>query len=80
MGKVLKVIRSDNEFVTPAVTEWLQDHPDILILPSIAYEYDTIKKVERAIQTIDNSIIKMLDLPRSSPLQTTLGNGVYSCV
>ena len=67
-GKVLKVIRSDNEFVTDVVTEWLQNHPGIQILPSIPYEHDTVRKVERANQPIDNSITNMLDLPRNTHL------------
>ena len=67
-GKVLKVIRSDNEFVTAVVTDWLHDKRGIRILPFIPYEHDTVRTVERANQTIDNTITKMLDLPRNTHL------------
>ena len=63
LDKVLKVIRSDNEFVTAVVTDWLHDKRGIRILPSIPYEHDTVRTVERANQTMDNTITKMLDLP-----------------
>ena len=36
-GKVLKVIRSDNEFVIAVVTDWLHDKRGIRILPSIPF-------------------------------------------
>ena len=67
-GKVLKVIRSDNEFVKAVVTDWLHDKHGILILPSIPYEHDTVRTVQRANQTMDNTITKMLDLPRNKHL------------
>ena len=63
-GKVLKVIRSDNEFVTAVVTDWLHDKQGILILPSIPYEHDTVRTVERANQTMDSTI----NLPRNKHL------------
>ena len=62
-GKVLKVIRSGNEFVKAVVNDWLHDKHGIRILPSISYEHDTVRTVERANQTMDNTITKMLDLP-----------------
>ena len=67
-GKVLKVIKSDNEFVTAVVTDWIHNKQGIRILPSIPYEPDTVCIVERASQTMDNTITKMLDLPRNKRL------------
>ena len=67
-GKVLKVIRSDNAFGTAVVTDWLHYKRDIRILPSIPYEHDTVRTVEQANQTMDNTITKMLDLPRNTHL------------
>ncbi len=57
-GKVLRVIRSDNEFTKTVITEWLLDKPSIRLLPSIPYEHDTVRTVERANQTMDNTINK----------------------
>ena len=67
-GKVLKVIRSDNEFVTAVVTDWLHDKRGIRILSSIPYEHNTVRTAERANQTMDNTIAKMLDLSRNKYL------------
>ena len=67
-GKVLRVIRSDNEFTKTVITEWLLDKPGIRLLPSIPYEHITVRTVERANQTMDNTINKMLDLPRNKHL------------
>ena len=67
-GKVLRVIRSDNEFVAAVVTDWLHDKQGISILSSIPYEHDTVRTVERANQTMDSTITKMLDLPRNKHL------------
>ena len=67
-GKVLQVIRSDNEFTKNVITEWLLHKPGIRLLPSIPYEHDTARTVERANQTMDNTINKMLDLPRNKHL------------
>ena len=50
------------------ITEWLLDKPGIRLLPSIPYEHDTVRTVERANQTMDNTINKMLDLPRNKHL------------
>ena len=48
------------------VTDWLHDKREIRILPSIPYEHDdTVRTVERANQTMDNTITKILDLPRN---------------
>ena len=67
-GKVLKVIRSDNDFVTAVVTDWLHDKRGIRILPSIPYKHDTGRTVELANQTMVNTITKMLDLSRNQHL------------
>ena len=67
-SKALKVIRSDNEFLTAVVTDWLHDKRGISILPSIPYEHDTVCTVECANQTMDSTITKMLDLSRNKQL------------
>ena len=54
--------------MTVVVTDWLHDKRGIRILPSIPYENDTVRTVERANQTMDNTITKMLDLPRNKHL------------
>ena len=51
--------------VTTVVTDWLHDKRGIRILPSIPYEHDMVRTVERANQTMDNTLTKMLDLPRN---------------
>ena len=54
--------------MTAVVADWLHDKHGNRILPSIPYEHDTVRTVERANQTMDNTITKMLDLPRNKHL------------
>ena len=58
-SRTLKILRCDNEFTTSAVKLWALEHK-ITILPSVAHEHDTVRKVERLHRTASEMVVKFL--------------------
>ena len=59
-GRTLKTIRTDNQFITSAITAWARDlsHPPITLLPCIPHEHFQIGLIERFNRTLEDSIVK----------------------
>jgi hypothetical protein len=58
-GKVLRTIRTDNEYLTLLSRKWAESH-DIVFQPSIPFEHNTVRKVERTHRTIQEMVVKLL--------------------
>jgi hypothetical protein len=58
-GRVLKVIRTDNEFVTRLSKAWAKIH-NIQFQPSIPYSHNTVRHIERLHRTLQEMVVKCL--------------------
>ena len=58
-GKILAVIRTDNEFLTSAAVHWAKQH-NIIFKVSIPFEHDTVRVVERTHRTLQEMTVKAL--------------------
>jgi hypothetical protein len=66
-GKVLKVIRTDNEYITLLSKAWALSH-NISFQPSIPFEHNTVRRVERVHRTLQEMVVKALaHKPHLSP-------------
>jgi hypothetical protein len=58
-GKRLKIIRTDNEYLTLLSKRWAASH-DIIFQPSIPFEHNTVRVVERTHRTLQEMVVKVL--------------------
>ena len=58
-GRTLRILRTDNEFLTSAATHWAKRH-NILFKASIPFEHDTVRVVERTHRTLQEMTVKAL--------------------
>lgn len=67
LDRTLKVLRTDDEFVTAEITLWCKTNK-ITILPCIPYEHGQIGKVERIHRTLRDATVKcMSNKPHLDP-------------
>ena len=60
-NRIIRYIRTDNEFITSTTTAWAASNK-ILFIPSIPHEYDTVRSVERVHRTLQEMVVKSLAL------------------
>ena len=66
-NRIIRYIRTDNEFITYSTTAWASSNK-ILFIPSIPYERDTVRSVERVHRTLQEMVVKSLAFkPHLSP-------------
>jgi hypothetical protein len=65
--KTLRYIRTDNEFVTKLSRAWAASN-NIIFQPSIPFEHNTVRQVERMHRTLQEMVVKsMANKPHLSP-------------
>jgi hypothetical protein len=58
-GRRLKIVRTDNAFVTTRLLSWAALH-QIRVLPCIPYEHYQIGRIERFHRTVEDAIVKVI--------------------
>ena len=58
-GKILKVIRTDNEFLTKQAQNWAATN-GVSFQPSTPDEHNTVRRVERVHRTLQEMVVKAL--------------------
>jgi hypothetical protein len=58
-GKELKVIRTDNEYITLLSKAWALSH-NVSFQPSIPFEHNTVRRVERVHRKLQEMVVKSL--------------------
>lgn len=81
-GRTLKCIRVDDEFVTTRVRDFCSDQtPPIEIKPCIPYEHGQLGLIERSHRTIQDSVVKALDLQHKTHLSNAYwGFAYFDCI